>query len=253
MDLSSAKALIMTILVIVPGFLYGRTKARFVVCEPPGSWQQALLWYFVHSLMVTGIAFALFIISGADITALLTKQNTAQVAQALITWQWIVVVFVLPPILGFASAMAVRLNLVDRLFDLLPEKLRGARNLAALPELSAWDACFLKLNRHRDDLLIVQVVLKTGELLFGVYGLGACANRNGNYTDLFLSQALSPQDDGSLKPVANSCGLFIRGAEIRSILLFNANGEDGANVIVPAQPKGKDESHDQSQAGPLLR
>ncbi|MHB8742809.1 MAG: DUF6338 family protein [Sulfuricaulis sp.] len=251
MDLANAKELILFVVLVVPGYLYNRTKARFVIMDGPASWQEALVWYVVHSLIITGIAFALLIISGADITGLLTKQNTAQVAQALIRWQWIAVVFVLPLVLGFASGMTVRFDLVGRLLNGLSHRIGGIRHLAALPELEAWDSCFLQLNRARDEVLAVQVILKTGEVVCGEFGPGAVANRKGGYTDLFLSRALSLQDDGSLKPVANSCGLFIRGSEVRSIFLFRTDGEK-VNASASAKSE-KDVPHDQVESGPTLQ
>jgi hypothetical protein len=248
MDISSAKSLITIILMVVPGYLYARAKARFVISETPSSWQQSVLWYVVHSLTIVGMAFALFIISGADITSLLAKQNSAQVAASLITWQWAFVVFVLPLICGFVSGMLIRFNVVGWLFDRVSGHVKGVRHFLPLPELEAWDAAFLALNRSSKPML-VHVLMKSGEVLCGEFGPGACANRKGSYTDLFLSRAMSIADDGTLTPVQHSCGLYIRGSEVKSIYLFEADGQNKLDASVLPQSKREDSSHGQADPG----
>src|SRR5690242_6125174 len=183
MDISHVNTLILTTLVLVPGYLYAATKARFVVVEQPSSWQEKTLFLVVHSMILTGMSLAMYILGGNDVVGLLMKKDTAQIASELLKWPWIVTVFVNPIVFGFLAAMAVRIDIVGRLFALFG-RVHGINKLVPLPHLNAWDSAFLALNNGMTKIVAVQ--LKSGAVIYGEFDAESCANRKGTYTDLFL-------------------------------------------------------------------
>jgi hypothetical protein len=243
MDISHVKSLIMICLVLVPGYLFSRAKSKFVITEQPASWQEKTIYYVTHSMILFGLSISMFILSGADVVGLLTKQNTAQVASELLTWPWIVSLFVNPLLFGWIAAMGVRFDVVGNVFHLL-SRIHGIKNLKPLPTLiDAWDSAFLALNCGKR--MIVAVHMKNEAIIYGVFDENATANKKGSYTDLFLSRALSISEDGTLIPAHHSKGVFIRGSEIKVVYLFeiDAHGKLDTSVFPPSREE--DSAHDQ--------
>ena len=240
MDITHVKSLILVTLILVPGYLYSQAKARFVIVETPSSWQEKTLYFIVHSLILVGISFAMFILGGNDVVGLLTKKDTAQIATELLRWQWVTTVFILPLVFGFLTAMAIRCDLVSRLFGLFG-RVHGINKLVPLPHLSAWDSAFLALNNGTTKILAVQ--LKSGAVIYGEFDAESCANRKGAYTDLFCTRALTVDESGTLIEVPNTKGLFVRGSEISLIHLFEADSAGKFHALPAAQKE--DSAHDQ--------
>lgn len=242
MDINHLNGLILATLILVPGYLFAQAKSRLVIYEKPEIWQDKILFYIVHSLMLVGISLAMFVLSGTDIVSLAMKKNTAEVARALLSWPWIVTVFVIPVVFGFLSALFIRWNLVGHAFRLFGW-VHGIRNFVPLPELTAWDSAFLKLNDGIEKILAVQ--LKSGAILYGEFDAQSFANRKGAYTDLFLTRALTLSNDGRLIPVPHTKGLFIRGSEISFIYLLEAEAAGNLDASILSQAHAEDSAHAQ--------
>lgn len=235
-------SLILVTLVLVPGYLFARSKRKFCIFDSPTTWQEKVLYYIVHSGICFGASLSLFILSGTDVVGLLTKKDTAQIATELMRWPWLITVFINPLVFGFIAAMGVRFNLVGEFFNLF-ERAHGIGKFEPLKELDAWDQAFLRLNDGTEKIVAIQ--LKDGNIIYGVFDGQSCANRKGSYTDLFLSRALAQNSDGTLAPVPHSQGVFQRGSEIRSILILDS-GAAGNTDDVPKPALEKDSADDQA-------
>lgn len=219
---TTLKGLLVIVIAIVPGYIFTRTRRRFAIVEEAKDLNHALIGYFVHSLVMLAIGWAVLARVGQDPSAVLKTRSANELALLLIgsPYTWGMTIVVIPAVLGFWSAVTTRYNLIALPFRLAGAVLRWLtegkwtlQRMTPLPTLvQAWDAVWLQLNSGQTRTVIVG--LEDGTTIAGVYDARSATSRSDRYPDIFLSQVCVYDDQGRIIPMATSDGVFIRGSRI---------------------------------------
>ena len=220
--LTTLKGLLVVILTITPGYVFGRCRRRFSVVDDPKDINNAVVQWLVHSLILVALSWVLLSWAGLDPSALLKTKSSAELALALLSSPvtWGLTIFVIPAVAGFVSAVSIRYNLVSlpfRLIGVLARRIsKGTWDLQRLQPLpsfvEAWAAAWLKLNSGTRRIVIVG--LEDGTTITGLYDGRAATSRSDRYPDVFLAQLGTADESGTIKLQPASDGVFIRGSRI---------------------------------------
>lgn len=210
--LSAATVTVLLVLVI-PGFIYGRVKA-WTTQRPDSdkeSLSAALYMNLVRSLVLlilmaladgVGIVhtYTAAIMSGDPKPLFSDGYSLGITALALI---------VEPAVLGFFMGAIDVLDVVGwvrRKLSMPPQRMFDY----------AWDQAFAQArSMDKGHALILEVILKKGEPVYGMFGAKGAASRLGGYRDVYLDSLWGMQD-GALAQVDEG-GILIRGSEIAMI------------------------------------
>lgn len=220
--LTTLKGLLVVILTITPGYIFGRCRRRFSVVDDPKDINNAVVQWLVHSLIMVALSWVLLAWAGLDPSSLLKLKSANELALALLgsPVTWGLTIFVIPAVAGFVSAVSIRYNLVSlpfRLIAVLARRIsKGTWDLHRLQPLpsfvNAWDAAWLTLNSG--DTRVVIVGLEDGTTITGLYDGRAATSRSDRYTDIYLSRLGTVDESGTIKLQPASDGVFIRGSRI---------------------------------------
>ena len=206
----STESLMVLIVLLLPGFVYGRVK-RWVVqdreAERTGVGEE-IYSNLVRSLVMLSIwplAFGL-----SPVRDLIHAVSGNQIEDFFSTF---------PHLLTGAFMVILGPAFLGGLMGFLEVKeltnwLRGLVRLPPIEWSQAWDVAMGRASQDR-GLLLAHVTLKNGESVIGRYGRESAASRTGGYRDLYL-QEVWDQRNGELAPAPGE-SILLRGSDIRSV------------------------------------
>ena len=189
--------------IMVPGLVFRRFKARFLVLSDAPSEQIALLEIAISGLLINTLVFPVYFALGADPLRILWKAVSAvEFYDALRANPLGIVLhcFVLP------AAAAMMLAFLERKHWITT----GLARLGLQPSEthpSAWSAGFLA---HRDRAALCRVTLKDGSVVYGRFGVNAAATLSGVTKDVYFDQTYDLVD-GGLTLTEGTSGMLVAG------------------------------------------
>ena len=119
---------------------------------------------------------------------------------------WVTIILVSPVGLGFTTGLLSQKELFRRVFTRM-----GLSSIHGIP--TAWDYKFSKTRKS----VWVQVTLKDGKKISGLYGCQSFASSVAEERDLYLQQAVRVSKDGDWERLKRTDGVLIKGNEIKYI------------------------------------
>lgn len=206
----STESLMVLIVLLLPGFVYGRVKHWVVQdreAEKSGVGEE-IYANLVRSLVMLSVWP--FAIGLSPVAGLVDAVASNRMEVFFSTWGhlWVgaFLVFIGPAVLGGLMG-----------YGEVKELTNWLRRLVRLPAIEwsqAWDVAMGRASQATQAILVA-VTIKNGQEIFGRYGKESSASRTGGYRDLYL-QELWDVVDGQLAAVPGE-SILIRGSDIRSV------------------------------------
>lgn len=200
--------LVLLATVLVPGHVFRRFQARFLVLSTPASPNEHLLGLAITGLWNLALTWPLLSAIGIDpLGALLAAQDMPTLIRAIHEHglAWLLQILVAPTIWAVMAAYIVRKGFIQRALT--------AAGIVPQPQhAQAFDAAFYA---HRDVPALVSVTLKDGTILHGAWDIESAASSSPGERDIFLSSVyvLSEEEDEFVQEETLS-GILIRGSEV---------------------------------------
>lgn len=206
--------LVLLATVLVPGHVFRRFQARFLVLSSPALPNEHLLGLAITGLWNLALTWPLLSAIGIDpLGALLAAQDLPTLIGAIREhglW-WLFQIGVAPAIWAVIAAYIVRKGFIQSALS--------AAGIVPQPQhAQAFDAAFFA---HRDLPALVSVTLKDGTILHGAWDIESAASSSPGERDIFLSSVYVFSEEEDEYVQEESCsGILIRGSEI-SFLTFS--------------------------------
>ena len=208
----TAGTLTVLLVLVIPGFIYGRVKAW--VTQRPDAQESlpGMLYLNLVRSLVQLMLFALF--DGVEVVhsyiGAIMKGDPGSLFDGRYSLGITALVLLAQPVvLGFFMGALDTLDVagwVRRKLSMPPQRLYDF----------AWDQAFaLARNTGPNHAVILEVILKKGEPVYGLFGPKGAASRLGGYRDVYLDSVWGMRD-GAFVQISDS-GILIRGSEIAMI------------------------------------
>lgn len=208
--LLSTESLMVLIVLLLPGFVYGRVK-RWVVqdreAEKTGVAEEIYANLVRSLVMLTIWSFGFGL---PAVRHLIQAVDADQIEQVFSTGPsllaYALMVFIGPAALGVLMGFAEVKDMTNAV--------RSRLGLSPIEWSQAWDVAMAKASQEH-GLILVLITLKNGETIIGRYGKESAASRSGGYRDLYL-QELWDRRNGELAPAPGE-SILVRGSDIGSV------------------------------------
>lgn len=199
---------------IVPGFVFKKTRSRFLVINDAKHKEDTLIGYIVTGIIVTAIIWPFCVLLGLDpFGNLLTADKFNVLFKALIgsPVRWLSQLFVAPLVLAILVTYCERLTWASNLLSRI-----GLPPVPRHP--NALDqACHV----HRGKDPIVRIERKSGELVYGRMGPASCVTANSGYPDVYLDAVYFYDPVTNDLVESDTCtGQVVLGSEIATLTFF---------------------------------
>ncbi len=178
----------------VPGFVYHRVLSHFVTMRQMRSREDIILGF----LTATALNFSVC----SPLLYLLFAGRFSSAAPAWRALTLFIIIFIVPVMLGIASAMIKQKDGLAWLY-------RWLRLRAINPVPTGWDWIF-----GRTDPCYVLVTLRNGTQIAGYFGPQSMASSDPDRRDVYLERIYTIPLDGTWRPVDRSRGVYIDGSLI---------------------------------------
>lgn len=184
---------------LAPGFLIMFVRSQFNAGKPP-NFQDRAVTYAAISSIYFAISIPLF-------AYLRDQHRLLPLASQFFEY------FVLPIGVGLILALLTTRRTFDRWWQRI-----GLQPIHHIP--SAWDYLFGGLT----EASWIIVTLKDGGSVAGKYGAGSFASSDGGERDLYISEVWDVSEQGDWAKPTSPKGVLLCGRDIRSVEIFNMEG-----------------------------
>jgi len=195
--IEAKETLFLTLAFVVPGFMWNCIHSVFT---PRRVERTQLL--FLRFLTFSCINYGVW----SWLVYLVFKSEFFKKSAVVTGIAWLTMIFVSPVCLGFVTGLLSQKDFFRKVFARM-----GLSSIHAIP--TAWDYKFSKSTKP----VWVQVSLKDGRKIGGLYGGQSFASSVPEERDLYLQQVVRVSQDGKWERLKRSDGVLIRGDEIEYI------------------------------------
>jgi len=200
MTITTFDAVFYTAIFILPGFII---KTIINVLNPPKKEKDATLFlsYLTYSLVNLALCSWAYVL----VSPLSDSECTLHLYWLALLGITIVGSIVASIIIGFLKYHRVMYKLAQKFsFNVID------------PTPTAWDFWF-----HKTEPSFVVVTLKDGSQIHGWFGSNSFASSDEQERDLFIEKIYHKLDDGSMKTIPESCGIYISKDIVKFIEFIN--------------------------------
>ncbi len=197
MTIDGKETLYLTLAFVVPGFIWHYILTLFQPSKTPNN--QMLLLRF---LALSCFNYAIW----SWLVFKLINTSYARDNRSELAWLWTVIIFISPAGLGLLTGCLNQIGFVRIAFNKM-----GLIAMHSIP--TAWDYKFF----HTQTCVWVQIHLKNGKMIAGLYGSESFASSDPEERDLYLQKAVRIDNDGNWVKLDRSDGVLIKGDMIEYI------------------------------------
>ncbi len=208
MSFGTPLAVVLTILFIVPGFLWKRA-ADLTLGYAPTRHQlhEYLLFSFINYLLGIPLILLLMWCMPEELDLTSRKGIIAVWPYVLL---WVLPVVILPVLCGTISAKLAQAQKTEGMLSRL-----GIHMLHPAP--TAWDYVF-----HRDQRYWARIDLADGSRVEGVFDSNSLASSTHEERDVFLETVFElDEESGDYEPLERNAGILVRGEHIKTVAFFD--------------------------------
>lgn len=229
---ATGTALLLVGVFVLPGFVTALFRERTHIVRDTETPFDRLMLALFYSALIYALVFVVAVVLGADREDIVdTYRGRGHL--------WVLI--------GIGAAVSLLLPLAIALLGTRwrrSKKLRrGVLKWIGVSDAhsirSGWNAMFAQ-----PGTVMVRVVLKSGEVIGGWYGMGSLAGYSEHGGDLYISERWTlDDDDWFIAPAPDTLGTWIAGTEIQSVQLYE-------NFVKPSTKQEEDQDEQLEAAVP---